>query len=127
MSQRDCDKKQTKEGKMRKDDKEKPQQSNQKTTESEEEKGGTKKNTVTATCLLCLSKFETTDPENFLLPHHKIPNSKFSPQCGASKRSFTYPGKPIVNSQEKPEVQDLPPINIIPYNQNRLKRRQYQR
>jgi hypothetical protein len=64
-------------------------------------------------CLMCGCTFETEDPESFLMPGHKISHSKFNAICGASKRDFTYSGKPL----KKPPPQiadDLPPIAVFP-------------
>ena len=72
------------------------------------------KKKIKVICLMCNCSFETEDPESFLMPRHKIYHSEFNAICGASKRDFTYSGKPLKKTQ--PQItDDLPPIAVFPH------------
>lgn len=76
------------------------------------DQGGKKK--IKVICLMCNYTFETEDPESFLMPRHKILHSEFNAICSASKRDFTYSGKPL--KKNPPRIaDDLPPIAVFPH------------
>ena len=76
---------------------------------NKQSKGGNKtiKQKITVTCLYCSTTYETDDPENFRMPHHRMPNHKHNTPCNGSnsgKKDFSWLGK-FPDLRKKPEPQ----------------------